>query len=94
MTADTGNHQAAPREHTDQSARAGKPPWVLEVLSAEGGSIPTVAMKATRGDVVEYFDVGLWPAGWRILRLGLTIPPKVRNAAIRLAATGTGYRTA
>lgn len=70
---------------------AAKTPWVLEVLSSVGGSIPTVSMKATRGDLVEHFDVGLWPAGWRILRLGLTIPPKVRNAAIRLAATGTGY---
>lgn len=64
--------------------------WVLEVVSAEGGVVPTVRMKATRGDHVEHFDVGLWPAGWRILRLGLTIPPTVRRAAIRIAAEGTG----
>lgn len=64
--------------------------WTLEVVSAEGGVVPTVNMKATCGERVEYFAVGHWPAGWRILRLGLTIPQKVRQAAIRIAADGTG----
>lgn len=68
--------------------------WVLEVLSATGGTVPAVSMKATNGDHVEHFDVSLWPAGWRILRLGLTIPTVVRQAAIRLAIRGTRLGTA
>lgn len=65
--------------------------WTLEVLSAQGGIVPTVNMQAIhRGGSTEHFDVGLWPSGWRILRLGLTAPKAVRNAAIRIAAEGTG----
>lgn len=66
--------------------------WELRVLSAEGGIVPSVGMEAVhRSGRVEGFDVGLWPVGWRILRLGLTIPKRVRAAAIRIAAAGTGF---
>ena len=69
--------------------------WTLVVISSEGGLIPNVEMKATRRDGHgEVFDVSLWPTGWRILRVGLTIPKQVRKAAVRIAAEGTGLAPA
>lgn len=64
---------------------------VVDYGRAEGGVVPNVPMAAVRSDGhVEYFDVSLWPVGWRILRLGLTIPRGVRRVALRIAAEGTG----
>lgn len=66
--------------------------WTIAVNieGAEGGLVPNVPMAAIhRSGHTEHFDVSLWPSGWRILRLGLTIPASVRRAAVRIAAEGT-----
>jgi hypothetical protein len=67
--------------------------WTIavDVERVEGGLIPTIPMAAIHRDGrVERFDVGLWPAGWRILRVDLTIPASVRRDAICIARQCTG----
>lgn len=60
--------------------------WTLEVEDARWGLVPRVDFIAARKcGRIERFDVSLWPAGWRILRLGLDVPQSVRTEAMRVA---------
>jgi hypothetical protein len=62
------------------------PAWTVTVENATWGLVPTVDVLARRKcGREERFDVSRWPAGWRILRLSLSVPESVLRDARRLA---------